>query len=140
MARASNSSGEKGIVRMSSTLVAAGLTRVEALRAATSTPARRFGLTDRGRIEASARADLLLVDGDPTTTISDTLSIKGVWRRGVHQAALAWPSRPCSRRRRLTSETTGNGRASRTSIALTREGRAAFDAYSDALRHLLSGL
>lgn len=40
----------------------------------------------------------------------------------------------------LTSETTGNGRASRTSIALTREGRAAFDAYSDALQHLLSGL
>ena len=40
----------------------------------------------------------------------------------------------------LTSETTGNGRASRTSIALTRQGREAFDAYSEALRHLLSGL
>jgi DNA-binding MarR family transcriptional regulator len=40
----------------------------------------------------------------------------------------------------LTSETTGNGRASRTSLALTRQGRAAFDAYSAALRHLLSGL
>ena len=40
----------------------------------------------------------------------------------------------------LTSETTGSGRASRTSIALTREGRAAFDAYSDALRDLLRGL
>lgn len=39
----------------------------------------------------------------------------------------------------LTSETTGNGRASRTSIALTRQGRAAFDAYSAALRDLLSG-
>ncbi len=67
-------------------LVAAGLTPVEALRAATSTPARRFGLTDRGRIAPAARADLLLVDGDPTTNISDTLSIRGVWRRGVHQA------------------------------------------------------
>ncbi len=64
-------------------LVAAGLTPIEALRAATSTPARRFGLTDRGRIVPGARADLLLVDGDPTTNISDTLSIRAVWRRGV---------------------------------------------------------
>jgi adenine deaminase len=64
-------------------LVAAGLTPIEALRAATSTPARRFGLTDRGRIIPSARADLLLVDGDPTTKITDTLSIRSVWRRGV---------------------------------------------------------
>jgi len=70
-------------------LVAAGLTPVQALRAATSTPARRFGLSDRGRITVGARADLLLVDGDPTTTISDTLSILAVWRRGVHQTPLA---------------------------------------------------
>jgi len=40
----------------------------------------------------------------------------------------------------LDSETTGNGRASRTSIALTRQGRAALDAYTDALRELLGGL
>jgi len=64
-------------------LVAAGLTPIQALRAATSTPARRFGLTDRGRIAPGARADLLLVDGDPTTSIRDTLSIRAVWRRGV---------------------------------------------------------
>jgi len=64
-------------------LVAAGLTTIEALRAATATPARRFGLTDRGRIVPGARADLLLVDGDPITNISDTLSIRAVWRRGV---------------------------------------------------------
>ena len=56
-----------------------------ALRAATATPARRFGLTDRGRITPGARADLLLVDSDPTTTIADTLSIRAVWRRGVRQ-------------------------------------------------------
>ncbi|THF68545.1 amidohydrolase family protein [Deinococcus sp. Arct2-2] len=68
-------------------LVKAGLTPVEALRAATSVPARRFGLTDRGRIIAGARADLLLVEGDPTTTISDTLSIRDVWRRGVRLAS-----------------------------------------------------
>jgi imidazolonepropionase-like amidohydrolase len=64
-------------------LVAAGLAPIEALRAATSTPARRFGLTDRGRIIPGARADLLLVDGDPTTNIADTLSIRSVWRRGA---------------------------------------------------------
>lgn len=69
-------------------LVEAGLTPVEALRAATSTPARRFNLTDRGRIISGARADLLLVDGDPTTNISDTLSIIGVWRRGVKLGSL----------------------------------------------------
>ncbi|MYV51073.1 amidohydrolase family protein [Streptomyces sp. SID3212] len=63
-------------------LVRAGLTPVEALHAATSTTARRFGLTDRGRIAEGLRADLLLVDGDPTTTISDTLNTRAVWRRG----------------------------------------------------------
>jgi DNA-binding MarR family transcriptional regulator len=40
----------------------------------------------------------------------------------------------------LSSETTGNGRASRTSIALTSEGREALDAYTTALRELLDGL
>jgi imidazolonepropionase-like amidohydrolase len=64
-------------------LVRAGLTPVQALRAATATPARRFGLADRGRIAPGLRADLLLVDGDPTTTISDTLNLRDVWRRGT---------------------------------------------------------
>ncbi|MFJ3407038.1 amidohydrolase family protein [Promicromonospora sp. NPDC090134] len=64
-------------------LVRAGLTPLEALRAATSTPARRFGLSDRGRIRESLRADLLLVDGDPTTRIADSLNIQQVWRRGA---------------------------------------------------------
>ena len=64
-------------------LVAAGLAPTDALRAATYTPARRFGLADRGRIVAGARADLLLVDGDPLTNIADTLSIRSVWRGGV---------------------------------------------------------
>ncbi|MFE6668700.1 amidohydrolase family protein [Streptomyces sp. NPDC057697] len=63
-------------------LVRAGLTPVQALRAATLTPARRFGLEDRGRIAEGLRADLLLVDGDPTTTIGDTLNLRDVWRRG----------------------------------------------------------
>ena len=40
-------------------LVAAGLTPIEALRAATSVPARRFGLNDRGRIAPGFLADLV---------------------------------------------------------------------------------
>jgi imidazolonepropionase-like amidohydrolase len=64
-------------------LVKAGLTPVEALTAATSTPARIFGLADRGRIAAGLRADLLLVTGDPTKDISATLDIAGIWKAGV---------------------------------------------------------
>jgi imidazolonepropionase-like amidohydrolase len=47
-------------------LIEAGLTPVEALRSATIVPAEYFGFTDRGVIEAGRRADLLLIDGDPT--------------------------------------------------------------------------
>jgi DNA-binding MarR family transcriptional regulator len=38
------------------------------------------------------------------------------------------------------SEKTGNGPASRTSVALTPRGRAALDAYTETLRGLLNGL
>jgi len=64
-------------------LVKAGLTPVEALRAATSVPARTFSLTDRGRIAPGLRADLVLVNGDPTADILATRDITGVWKRGV---------------------------------------------------------
>jgi alpha-D-ribose 1-methylphosphonate 5-triphosphate diphosphatase PhnM len=56
-------------------------------RSATSLTARRFGLHDRGRVEQGLRADLVLVDGDPTTTINDSLSIRAVWRQGTRLAA-----------------------------------------------------
>jgi DNA-binding MarR family transcriptional regulator len=39
----------------------------------------------------------------------------------------------------LTSEKTGSGPASRTSVALTLRGRAAFDLYTETLRGLLNG-
>lgn len=67
-------------------LVKAGFEPIEALMSATSITARRFSLYDRGRIVNGARADLLLVNGDPTKKISDTLSIKGVWKAGVRLA------------------------------------------------------
>lgn len=63
-------------------LTFAGLTPTEALAAATSRPADVFGLKDRGRIAAGMRADLILVEGDPAKTITDTRSIAGVWLRG----------------------------------------------------------
>lgn len=40
----------------------------------------------------------------------------------------------------VTSEKTGNGTASRTSVALTHQGRAALDTYTETLRTLLDGL
>jgi DNA-binding transcriptional ArsR family regulator len=40
----------------------------------------------------------------------------------------------------VTSEKTGTGPASRTSVALTQRGRAALEAYTQALRGLLGGL
>jgi imidazolonepropionase-like amidohydrolase len=45
-------------------LVRAGLTPVQALSAAISLPAARFGLTDRGRLRAGLRADRVLIDGE----------------------------------------------------------------------------
>jgi imidazolonepropionase-like amidohydrolase len=64
-------------------LVDAGLTAVEALRGATCLAAEVFSLTDRGVIAPGRRADLVLVDGDPTTDISVTRNIKGVWIGGT---------------------------------------------------------
>ncbi|SEP15039.1 amidohydrolase family protein [Amycolatopsis saalfeldensis] len=67
-------------------LARAGLSPVEVLRSATVLPARAFGLTDRGAVERGLRADLVLVDGDPTTDITATREIRAVWCAG-HQVA-----------------------------------------------------
>ncbi len=64
-------------------LVQEGLTPSEALASATSVPAARFGLTDRGRVAPGLRADLVLVNGDPTDDIQATRDIRNVWKRGV---------------------------------------------------------
>lgn len=63
-------------------LVRAGLTPTEALAAATSVPARRFKLDDRGRIAPGLRADLMMVEGDPTRDILATRAIVTVWKNG----------------------------------------------------------
>ncbi|MFG1928667.1 amidohydrolase family protein [Cryptosporangium sp. NPDC048952] len=64
-------------------LVGAGLSTAAALRAATSVPASAFGLRDRGAIRPGYRADLLLIEGDPTADIRTTRNIQRVWAGGV---------------------------------------------------------
>ena len=63
-------------------LVSAGLSNEQALAAATSLPALQFQLTDRGRIAVGLRADLILVDGDPTKDVANVARIAGVWKGG----------------------------------------------------------
>ncbi len=65
-----------------SLLVDAGLTPAEALAAATSLPAKHFGLADRGRIAPGMRADLLLVDGNPAEDIAVLRRPVCVWKQG----------------------------------------------------------
>ena len=63
-------------------LVQAGLTPAEALRAATSDAADCFNLPDRGRLAVGQRADLVLLEADPTVDIDATSGIRGVWIAG----------------------------------------------------------
>jgi imidazolonepropionase-like amidohydrolase len=74
-------------------LVEAGLTAQQALAAATSVPATAFHLTDRGRIAPGLRADLVLVNGDPTTNIKATRDIVAEWKGGVLFDRQAWLNR-----------------------------------------------
>ncbi len=64
-------------------LVKAGLTPVEALKGGTSLPADMFAMGGRGHIRPGSPADLVLVEGDPTTDITATRAIVGVWIDGV---------------------------------------------------------
>ncbi|MFC0628892.1 amidohydrolase family protein [Kribbella deserti] len=63
-------------------LTRAGLSPAEALTAATAAPAHHFGLTDRGRIAPGLRADLVLVEGDPTSDITALRDIHTIWKNG----------------------------------------------------------
>jgi len=82
-------------------LVSAGLSPLEALRAATSVPAARFGLPERGLLAPGMRADLVVVAGDPSEAILATRKIVAVYRNGrfvvrakVDPAALVAPPLP----------------------------------------------
>lgn len=63
--------------------VKAGISPLEALKSATSIPAEHFNLSDRGLIKEGYRADLLLIQGDPTKNIKHTRQISGVWKKGI---------------------------------------------------------
>jgi imidazolonepropionase-like amidohydrolase len=64
-------------------LVDAGLSTLDALRAATSLPARYFGLDDRGVVAPGHRADLILIEGDPLADIRNTRNIQRTWCAGI---------------------------------------------------------
>lgn len=64
-------------------LVGAGLSPSAALTAATSAPADAYGLPGRGRIGPGHRADLVLVNGDPTRDITAMRDVAAVWRNGT---------------------------------------------------------
>jgi imidazolonepropionase-like amidohydrolase len=55
---------------------------VEALGAATALPAEYFGMGDRGVIAPRRRADLVLVEGDPTVDLSTLARPLDVWKAG----------------------------------------------------------
>ena len=63
-------------------LVGAGLSNLEALKAATDLPAKYFRMPDRGAIKPGKRADLVLLSADPLQDIKNTRSIQKVWLAG----------------------------------------------------------
>jgi imidazolonepropionase-like amidohydrolase len=86
-------------------LVEAGLTPTAALAAATSAPAAAFRLGRRGCIATGCKADLLLVEGDPTRDITATRRIVEVWKDGQSANALR-----DARRERVAQERGGSTR------------------------------
>jgi imidazolonepropionase-like amidohydrolase len=63
----------------------AGLSPVETLKLATSTSAALLGLKDRGAIAPGLRADLLVVEGDPTTDLGALRRVRHVLKGGKRQ-------------------------------------------------------
>ncbi len=72
--------------------VAAGLSPMDAIRAATAVPARVMGLAaESGSIAPGLRADLIVVDGNPLANISDIRNVRLVAANGrLDDAARLW--------------------------------------------------
>jgi hypothetical protein len=65
-------------------LVDAGFTPVEAIQVATKNGADFLGIADRvGTVAAGKQADLIIVNGDPASKISDIEKVEFVFRKGV---------------------------------------------------------
>lgn len=65
-----------------------GMSVLDALRSATGLCADRFQFTDRGKVEVGRRADLILVNGDPTERLADLWEgekggVQAVWKLGL---------------------------------------------------------
>jgi hypothetical protein len=74
-------------------LVAAGMSPLEALQAATVNPARFFGRTgDFGSVSRGRIASLVVLDANPLTDIRNTRRVSGVLVRGVYFESGAPPS------------------------------------------------
>lgn len=95
-------------------LVDAGLTPTQALAAATSVPARVFKLGRRGSIEKGYKADLLLVEGNPSADILATRRIVEVWKDGESANGLR-----DAQRRQVAKEQQQGGKA----LVLPADGR-----------------
>jgi len=64
-------------------LVAAGLTPLQAISTATSHNGSALHLGNKGVVSEGEIADLLIVNGDPSATISDTTHIVAVFHNGI---------------------------------------------------------
>jgi len=76
-------------------LLLAGLTPIEAIRAATANAARALGIADSvGAIGTGMSADIVAVDGDPLTDVGALTRVRFVMLRGrvVELPAAAKPS------------------------------------------------
>lgn len=104
-------------------LVKAGLTPSQALNGATAAAAKAFRLADRGRIAPGLKADLLLVDGDPSVTIGDVHRIVDVWKDGRSASDLR-----AARRAAIAQAASVPGAAG---AAIPADGRIATFAASD---------
>ena len=67
-------------------MVEAGLTPIQAITNATSNAAALLKLDDRGVLASGKLADLVVLEGDPTTDISNSRKIHAVWHRGKQAA------------------------------------------------------
>jgi imidazolonepropionase-like amidohydrolase len=73
----------------------AGLTAAEVLASATIVAARAMGIADEtGSLEAGKRADLVVLEADPTADIANARRVRLVMRNGaLHRQAELTPHR-----------------------------------------------
>lgn len=72
-------------------MIEAGLPPAEAVTIATRNAAELMSLDDRGTIETGKRADLIVLDGDPSAEITFSKRIVEVWTQGRRMAPPATP-------------------------------------------------